>query len=511
MEAASCRLLFFTCTALLQAMLFWTFARSQEPRNHLRLRVIINAHCPLQPSFCGSAVCVCYGFLFASLIERWLMNIFAGFLSIDCGSDSASTDIDGIEWVPDTNLINVGTPRSVSGGSNSLLATMRLFDGNQSKYCYSLTNSAVEAGAFFLIRIGIWAGVTPPYAPKDAADRLIKFKMIVDANEWLDVSIPYGTTDWWSFDMYTRAQRPSIDVCLARSTPDGDAPFLSTLELRPLPSTITAAPTMNSLNVILVCLGHADYGVPADSGVFYTRWISCKEINLTIIARARKDAIETVCALEEHFPTSILNIQVHLLVHLVDEVEIASTVHARWMFFLERFMKTLKGFVRQRARSEGSMAEGWIVQDSCVFISEYLTRSQNNIIELWNIKDDERVVSEVPQGNGVVKRFSEVERTKVSDYCMMNTDIMQRWYEMYEQMRQQKIRAREEWRHTSRSVSYPDTLRLPSKSMSASWLLAKIASSKANGEVISPDEQEYAFGPDWHVSTRTLLVVLCKS
>ncbi|MCO5586268.1 hypothetical protein L7F22_040207 [Adiantum nelumboides] len=224
-----------------------------------------------------------------------------------------------------------------------------------------------------------------------------------------------------------------------------------------------------------------------------------RKINPTTIARARKDAIETVCALEDHFPTSILNIQVHLLVHLVDEVEIAGTVHARWMFFLERFMKTLKGFVRQRARPKGSMAKGWMVQESCVFISEYLTRSQNNIIELWNIKDDERVVSEVPQGNGVVKRFSEAERTKVSDYCMMNTDIMQRWYEMYKQMRQQQIRAREEWRHTSRSVSYPDTLRLPPKSMSASWLLAKIPSSKASGEVISPDEQEYAFGPDWHV------------
>ncbi|MCO5568202.1 hypothetical protein L7F22_021898 [Adiantum nelumboides] len=171
------------------------------------------------------------------------------------------------------------------------------------------------------------------------------------------------------------------------------------------------------------------------------RWISCKEINSTTIARARKDAIETICALEERFPTSILNIQVHLLVHLVDEVEIVGTVHARWMLFLERFMKTLKGFVRQRARPEGSMAEGWMVQESCVFISEYLTRSQNNIIELWNIKDDERVVSEVSQGNGVVKRFSEAEQTKVSDYCMMNTDIMQRWYEMYEQMRQQQIRA----------------------------------------------------------------------
>ncbi|MCO5602965.1 hypothetical protein L7F22_057106 [Adiantum nelumboides] len=79
------------------------------------------------------------------------------------------------------------------------------------------------------------------------------------------------------------------------------------------------------------------------------RWRSCKEINPETIIRARDNTIATVCLLEEHFPTSILNIQVHLLVHLVDEVEIAGTVHARWMFFLERFMTTLKGFVRQRA------------------------------------------------------------------------------------------------------------------------------------------------------------------
>ncbi|MCO5594101.1 hypothetical protein L7F22_048122 [Adiantum nelumboides] len=146
------------------------------------------------------------------------------------------------------------------------------------------------------------------------------------------------------------------------------------------------------------------------------RWISCKEINPETIVRARDNAIETVCLLEEHFPTRILNIQVHLLVHLVDEVEIAGTVHARWMFFLERFMKTLKGFVRQRARPEGSMAEGWLVQESCVFVSEYLSRSQNNALELWSTKDDDRVVIDVPQGNGVVKRFSEEVQTKYRKY-----------------------------------------------------------------------------------------------
>lgn len=185
----------------------------------------------------------------------------------------------------------------------------------------------------------------------------------------------------------------------------------------------------------------------------------------------------------------------------MDEVEIAGTVHARWMFFLERFMKTLKGFVRQRARPEGSMAEGWLVQESCVFISEYLSRSQNNVLELWSTKDDDRLVGDVPQGNGVVQRFSEEVRTKVSNYCMMNTDGMQRWYELYEKARQEQIQAREEWNQTNRDVPYPEWLRLLPKTMSASWLQGKIASAKASGELISIDEQEYAYGPDWHVST----------
>ena len=60
----------------------------------------------------------------------------------------------------------------------------------------------------------------------------------------------------------------------------------------------------------------------------------------------------------------------HLLVHLVDKAKIAGNVHYQWMFFLERFMKTLKGFVRQRARPKGSMAEGWLVQESLVYIAD---------------------------------------------------------------------------------------------------------------------------------------------
>ena len=206
--------------------------------------------------------------------------------------------------------------------------------------------------------------------------------------------------------------------------------------------------------------------------------------------RAREDAIQTVCLLEEHFPTSILNVQVHLLVHLVDEVQIAGTVHACWMFFLERFMKTLKGFVRQKARPEGSMAEGWLVQESCVFISGYLTHK--NMPHLWSTKDDDRVVGEVPQGNGVTKLFDEAMRTRANNYCMRNSEEMQKWYERYEEKREEMARAN--------TKGWP-------KVMSPSWLRAEMARAKANGQTITPNEEEFAFGPDWQVRTNFITYI----
>ncbi|MCO5583269.1 hypothetical protein L7F22_037178 [Adiantum nelumboides] len=242
-QSASSRLIrhLFTCIAL-QAFLLWSLARSQQP---------------------------------------------ASFLSIDYGSSSPSTYIDdnGIEWIPDSNLTNEGTSLTVSGQSDPLLATMRLFDGNQSKYCYSLTNRAVETGAFFLVRVGIATGTTTLYTPKDGN---FQFTMIVDATVWRNVSIPYGETTLWTFDMYTRAQRTSIDFCLARTTSDGNAPFISVLELRPLPSNLSATLAMDATNAIANCLGRIDIGVPADSDINFTRykfdpldrlWISMKAQN----------------------------------------------------------------------------------------------------------------------------------------------------------------------------------------------------------------------------------------
>ena len=68
-----------------------------------------------------------------------------------------------------------------------------------------------------------------------------------------------------------------------------------------------------------------------------------------------------------------MDLQVHLLIHLVDEIELVGVVSCHWIFFLERHMKKLKGFVRQRKKPEGSMENGYISYDSFYYASEYIT------------------------------------------------------------------------------------------------------------------------------------------
>jgi len=58
----------------------------------------------------------------------------------------------------------------------------------------------------------------------------------------------------------------------------------------------------------------------------------------------------TLALLEREFPPSFFNVMTHLLVHLVEELELCSLIPTRWMYHVEHYLKTLKGFVRNKAR-----------------------------------------------------------------------------------------------------------------------------------------------------------------
>lgn len=76
-------------------------------------------------------------------------------------------------------------------------------------------------------------------------------------------------------------------------------------------------------------------------------------------------------------PTSFFDSQVLLLVHLVKDITLLGPVPYRWMFFVMRYMKTLKDFVRQKAKPEGSMLEGYLLQEAMEMLHDRIVQFDN--------------------------------------------------------------------------------------------------------------------------------------
>jgi hypothetical protein len=55
---------------------------------------------------------------------------------------------------------------------------------------------------------------------------------------------------------------------------------------------------------------------------------------------------------EMHFPPSFFDIMTHFMYYLVDELHMCGPVVIKWMYPIERYMKTLKLYVRNMARSK---------------------------------------------------------------------------------------------------------------------------------------------------------------
>ena len=63
---------------------------------------------------------------------------------------------------------------------------------------------------------------------------------------------------------------------------------------------------------------------------------------------------------------------VHLAIYLPDEAIQRGHVHYGWMYPVERRLGYLKSTVHNKARPEGSIAEGYIVDECLTFCSRYL-------------------------------------------------------------------------------------------------------------------------------------------
>ncbi|XP_015945601.1 uncharacterized protein LOC107470705 [Arachis duranensis] len=140
-----------------------------------------------------------------------------------------------------------------------------------------------------------------------------------------------------------------------------------------------------------------------------------KVISLDEVVNLEAEIAETLCQLERIFAPSLFDIMVHLPIHLANKVTLGGPVQYRWMYPVEQYMCTLKSYVRNRSRPEGSITEGYLANECINFCTRYLhedvqtrfNRIPRNNDECVSDEDVPRWAKGLVRGpNQVAKRFS---------------------------------------------------------------------------------------------------------
>jgi hypothetical protein len=88
----------------------------------------------------------------------------------------------------------------------------------------------------------------------------------------------------------------------------------------------------------------------------------------------QNDVIVHLSLVEMHFLPAFFDIRTHLLYHLVEEVDLCGLVANKWMYLVEKYIKNLKNYMHNMARSLAAMAKGYIRDECLGFITKYLGR-----------------------------------------------------------------------------------------------------------------------------------------
>jgi hypothetical protein len=159
----------------------------------------------------------------------------------------------------------------------------------------------------------------------------------------------------------------------------------------------------------------------------FLKKLCAKQIRIANIPELEEEGAVLACYMEMNLLPSFFDIQPHHVVHLPGELRMAGPVRPRWMYFVERYLGVLKGWVRQMARPESCIAEGYITHEAMKFSADYCTGLDPTWASVWVVDDDQRLY-----GQDLPKAFSERILSDVVHEQAHRFVLMACWLEKYE-------------------------------------------------------------------------------
>ncbi|GJX59920.1 hypothetical protein Tco_0291310 [Tanacetum coccineum] len=115
----------------------------------------------------------------------------------------------------------------------------------------------------------------------------------------------------------------------------------------------------------------ADVAKPIIELCLFFKQICSQTLMEDDMLKAQSKVVDILCNLELIYPPAFFDIMIHLVIHLPLEALEGGPIRPRWMYPFERYMKKLKNYVRNKAKPEGSIAEGYVAEEALTFSSHY--------------------------------------------------------------------------------------------------------------------------------------------
>ena len=99
----------------------------------------------------------------------------------------------------------------------------------------------------------------------------------------------------------------------------------------------------------------------------------------------------------------------------------------RWMYPMERYLKILKGYVRNRARPEASIAEGYAIDETFGFCIDYMQLYTVTSRRIWDDKEDPTMNDEILEGVGRPKILTSKIHDWIHEFVVNNVAPLEPW------------------------------------------------------------------------------------